>query len=73
MLFQTALFSALVGLVAGAAQDVWAPPITSPTAASVWPIGSAQNVTWDASHPPSEVTNPIGTIVLSKGGVLDIG
>ncbi|THG96492.1 hypothetical protein EW026_g5355 [Hermanssonia centrifuga] len=72
MLFQTALFSALVGLVAGAAQDVWAPPITSPTAASVWSIGSTQNVTWDASHPPSEVTNPIGQIILSKGGVLDV-
>ena len=46
MFAKLAMLAALAGLVAGAAQDVWDPPITSPTAASVWPIGSIQNVTW---------------------------
>ena len=46
MFSKIALFSAFVGLVAAKALDVYAPPITSPTAASVWPIGSVQNVTW---------------------------
>ena len=40
------LFSALTALVAGRALDVWAPPVTSPTAGSIWPKGSVQNVTW---------------------------
>lgn len=46
MFAKVALLSVLTGLAAGAALDVWAPPITSPTAASVWPVGSLQNVTW---------------------------
>ncbi|KAF8904108.1 hypothetical protein CPB84DRAFT_1677535 [Gymnopilus junonius] len=47
-------------------RDVVAPRITSPTADSVWPIGSVQTVTWDTSDlpPPSQITNAIGQIIL---------
>ncbi|KAJ3544403.1 hypothetical protein NM688_g5749 [Phlebia brevispora] len=73
MFSKVAILSVFVSLVAGAALDVWAPPITSPTAASVWPIGSTQNVTWDTSNKPAQVTNPNGLLVLSKDGLLDDG
>ncbi|KAF7798830.1 hypothetical protein EIP86_010056 [Pleurotus ostreatoroseus] len=71
MFSKVALISAFVGLVAGRALDVWSPPITSPTAQSVWPVGSTQNVTWDISGKPAQVTNPNGTIYLAKNGVVD--
>ncbi|KAF7798841.1 hypothetical protein EIP86_010067 [Pleurotus ostreatoroseus] len=71
MFSKLALISAFVGLVAGKALDVWNPPITSPTAHSAWPVGSTQNVTWDTSTKPAQVTNPIGKIVLAKDGTLD--
>ncbi|KAI0265532.1 hypothetical protein BC834DRAFT_969928 [Gloeopeniophorella convolvens] len=50
-----------------AARDVFDPPITSPTSASVWPVGSVQTVTWDTSSAPAQITNPIGQITLGKG------
>ena len=34
----------------GAALDVWVPPITSPTAETVWTVGTQVNVTWCVSH-----------------------
>lgn len=46
MFSKLALLSVLVGLVAGRALDVWDPPVTFPTAQSVWAVGSVQNVTW---------------------------
>lgn len=46
MFSKVILLSAFVGLVASKALDVYAPRITSPTADSVWPVGSVQNVTW---------------------------
>ncbi|KJA24372.1 hypothetical protein HYPSUDRAFT_200596 [Hypholoma sublateritium FD-334 SS-4] len=47
-------------------RDVIAPTITSPTAASVWPIGTTQTVTWDTSNfpPVSQITNIIGQVIL---------
>ncbi|EDR13601.1 uncharacterized protein LACBIDRAFT_292424 [Laccaria bicolor S238N-H82] len=47
-------------------RDVVAPHITSPDANSVWPIGTTQLVTWDTSDlpPDSQITNPIGQIIL---------
>lgn len=46
MLFNLALLTACAGLAAGAALDVWVPPITSPDATTVWTIGTQVNVTW---------------------------
>jgi len=45
---------------------VFDPPITSPTATSVWKVGQIKTVTWDISNlpPDSELTNPNGTLVL---------
>lgn len=40
-----------IAVAAGRALDVWVPPVTAPTAASVWPQGSAQNVTWCVAVP----------------------
>ncbi|PSR72114.1 hypothetical protein PHLCEN_2v12029 [Hermanssonia centrifuga] len=71
MFFKTALLSAFVGLASGAALDVWSPRITSPDAETVWKAGTLQQVTWDTSNPPKQISNPIGMIVLPKAGVLD--
>ncbi|CAL1712673.1 unnamed protein product [Somion occarium] len=35
-------------------------------------VGTKQNVTWDTSDAPTQITNPIGRIILSKGGLLDL-
>ncbi|KAF9532543.1 hypothetical protein CPB83DRAFT_626976 [Crepidotus variabilis] len=50
-----------------AAQDVYSPHITSPTAGVVWTSGQTQTVTWDTSDAPAHITNRIGRIVLRKG------
>ncbi|KAI1786959.1 hypothetical protein LXA43DRAFT_1184813 [Ganoderma leucocontextum] len=49
-----------------AAQDVYVPPVLSPTTGTVWTIGERQNVTWDVSDPPVNITNPQGLILLRK-------
>ncbi|KAF5349848.1 hypothetical protein D9758_014032 [Tetrapyrgos nigripes] len=51
-----------------AALDVFVPPITSPVAGDVWVVGQQKNVTWDTSNAPAHITNPIGQILLAKGG-----
>ncbi|KAM5536530.1 hypothetical protein V8D89_009807 [Ganoderma adspersum] len=52
-----------------AAQDVFVPPVTYPTAGTVWTLGQTQNVTWDVSNAPQNITNNKGMIILRKGGV----
>ena len=41
-----------------AAQDVFVPPVTYPTAGTVWTLGETQNVTWYVlkfgRHPPEK-------------------
>jgi len=67
------LFSLAIGMSASAApvvlsslaeRDVWAPKVTSPNAGTTWKIGSSQTVTWDTSNPPSQVSNPVGSLLL---------
>ncbi|KAI1786968.1 hypothetical protein LXA43DRAFT_1064719 [Ganoderma leucocontextum] len=53
-----------------AAQDVYVPPVLSPTTGTVWTIGERQNVTWDVSDPPVNITNPEGLILLRKDNTL---
>ena len=55
------------------ARDVWVPKILDPTAATVWHVGGTFNVTWALDEKPVNVSNPIGTVYLSKAGRLDIG
>ena len=43
---------------------VVSPPITSPRAGDMWPVGSSQIVTWDTSSIPQSGKNNTGTIVL---------
>ena len=38
--------STYVALVSAAALDVFVPPITSPTADTVWTVGAIETVTW---------------------------
>ncbi|KAJ3489209.1 hypothetical protein NLI96_g2267 [Meripilus lineatus] len=47
-------------------RDVVNPHITSPTAATVWTVGSKQTVTWDTSDlpPPANITNIKGKVIL---------
>jgi hypothetical protein len=50
-------------------RDVYVPPITYPTASTVWKKGQVHNVTWDVSDPPAQITNKIGRIQLREGGL----
>lgn len=50
-----------------ASRDVWVPSILSPNSTSVWVVGGNYTVTWDATNPPSQVTNPQGKIYLRQG------
>ena len=70
-LFATAALSLLSSIAQGQGaiiprktNDVYAPPITSPTAQTVWTIGEMATVTWDNSHKPVNVTNKNGRVVL---------
>ncbi|KAE9405686.1 hypothetical protein BT96DRAFT_1015411 [Gymnopus androsaceus JB14] len=45
-------------------RDVFDPTITSPTASTVWQSGQTVTVTWDTSNIPSQLSNPIGMVVL---------
>ncbi|TFK37438.1 hypothetical protein BDQ12DRAFT_632455, partial [Crucibulum laeve] len=51
-----------------ATDEVFVPQIFSPNTHSVWKVGTQQTVTWDISNPPSEISNPVGLILMSKGG-----
>ncbi|KAI0050994.1 hypothetical protein FA95DRAFT_1535418 [Auriscalpium vulgare] len=58
-------------LSAGAApskRDIWTPPVTYPKKGTSWSAGDTVTVTWDASNPPSRITNPTGQLLL---GYLD--
>ena len=54
-------------------RDVWVPKILDPTAATIWNVGGTYFVKWALDQKPESVTNPIGTVYLSKDGFLDIG
>ncbi|KAK0504097.1 hypothetical protein EDD18DRAFT_1132043 [Armillaria luteobubalina] len=60
------LFSGFVHALPLISRDVISPPITSPTAGAVWTVGQTVMVTWNTTviPPASQVTNPIGKIVL---------
>ncbi|KAF9499040.1 hypothetical protein BDN71DRAFT_1442528 [Pleurotus eryngii] len=58
--------SSFVGAIPVEQRDVFNPPITSPDANTVWRVGDKVNVTWNTSDipPDSQITNPIGRVVL---------
>ncbi|KAK0221761.1 hypothetical protein IW262DRAFT_1482009 [Armillaria fumosa] len=60
------LFSGFVHALPLISRDVISPPITSPTAGAIWTVGQTITVTWNTTviPPASQVTNPIGKIVL---------
>ncbi|TBU29935.1 hypothetical protein BD311DRAFT_796293 [Dichomitus squalens] len=49
-----------------AADDVFSPSVTSPTAGEVWTVGSVQTVTWDTSNIPAANQNQTGLILLGS-------
>ncbi|KAI0737539.1 hypothetical protein C8Q80DRAFT_1114968 [Daedaleopsis nitida] len=71
------LATTLLGAVSQAAyatpvveqRDIWVPDILYPHYQTVWYSGQIHNVTWDLSHKPADVSDPIGTITLRKGGI----
>ncbi|KAK0489241.1 hypothetical protein IW261DRAFT_1443900 [Armillaria novae-zelandiae] len=63
-----ALVASVVATPIHIARDVYDPPITSPDANTVWTVNTTQTVTWDTSDPPTQITNPIGSIMLRKNG-----
>jgi hypothetical protein len=73
--FATLLLSAstiLAAPVEFTPRDVWVPKILSPDATTVWQVGKTYNVTWSLDQKPENVTNPNGTVYLSKNGRLNI-
>jgi hypothetical protein len=73
--FATLLLSAstiLAAPVEFTPRDVWVPKILSPGATTVWQVGKTYNVTWSLDQKPENVTNPNGTVYLSKNGRLNI-
>lgn len=55
-----------------AKRDVWVPSILDPNSTTEWHAGGTYNVTWALDKKPVNVSNPLGTIYLSKGGVINI-
>ncbi|KAF8630010.1 hypothetical protein AX15_003159 [Amanita polypyramis BW_CC] len=72
VLLLVALFGAISTAVPIVIRDVYVPPVRYPKKGTVWKAGSTHNVTWDTSSPPSQITNKIGRIVLSKAGRLQL-
>ena len=54
-------------------RDVWVPKILYPTEGTEWSVGKPYYVEWALDQKPESVTNPNGTIFLSKNGRLDVG
>ncbi|KAF9005433.1 hypothetical protein BDQ17DRAFT_1239999 [Cyathus striatus] len=55
------------------ARDVYSPKLLTPAVGTVWKVGSTQNITWDVSSPPAEITNRTGVIYLKKpSGLIDL-
>ncbi|KAG1743307.1 uncharacterized protein EDB91DRAFT_1017322, partial [Suillus paluster] len=52
-------------------RDVVDPPVTSPTAGTVWHVGEKQLVTWSTNALPVNMTNPVGMLVLGYIILLD--
>ncbi|KAI0656573.1 hypothetical protein C8Q70DRAFT_1010140 [Cubamyces menziesii] len=48
-------------------RDVWDPQLLYPHAGTIWYKGQTHNVTWDNSNPPSDLTDPVGLILLKAG------
>ncbi|KAJ6534169.1 hypothetical protein B0H19DRAFT_1271901 [Mycena capillaripes] len=48
--------------------DVFVPPITFPTAGTMWVSKTQQNVTWDASGAPASISNE-AQLFLRKDGI----
>ncbi|KZV69008.1 hypothetical protein PENSPDRAFT_558618, partial [Peniophora sp. CONT] len=55
-------------LAAAAANKIFVPPITSPTANTKWTSGAAEKVTWDTTNAPATISNR-GTVVLNEAGL----
>ncbi|KAI0321400.1 hypothetical protein OF83DRAFT_1168453 [Amylostereum chailletii] len=53
-------------LVAASANVVYSPKILSPSANTVWTVGSVETVIWDASDAPKDISNA-ASVVLKQG------
>ncbi|KIK67385.1 hypothetical protein GYMLUDRAFT_37498 [Collybiopsis luxurians FD-317 M1] len=49
-------------------RDVFVPQILSPKGGESWVVGQTQSIIWNVSSPPAQITNPVGQILLRKGG-----
>lgn len=72
-LLLSAASTVLAAPVQLSARDVWVPKILSPDASTIWQAGGTYYVTWALDQKPQNVTNPKGTVYLSKDSILDIG
>ena len=70
MFSKTALlaFVSAFAAVNAASEVIFNPTITSPTASTVWTVGTQVNVTWDTSNAPSQISNQ-AQVTLDQGGI----
>ncbi|KAF8895122.1 hypothetical protein BD779DRAFT_702863 [Infundibulicybe gibba] len=47
-------------------RSVYSPNVISPSAGTVWVVGSEVTVTWDTRDRPKDVTNPTGKLLLGQ-------
>ncbi|KAJ7461360.1 hypothetical protein B0H11DRAFT_2285918 [Mycena galericulata] len=64
-IFSVAVIAA-VQAMALTPRDLFDPPITYPKSGTVWFVNQTQNVTWDTSEAPVNITNKVGMIRLRK-------
>ncbi|KLO05970.1 hypothetical protein SCHPADRAFT_705509 [Schizopora paradoxa] len=63
-----AAIALLASYANAAALDVFVPPVLQPKTGASWTVGSVQNVSWDISNAPSQITNNQGLIALAQDG-----
>ncbi|KAF5387000.1 hypothetical protein D9615_001571 [Tricholomella constricta] len=58
-------------VVPRAANDVFVPQITSPTADTVWTMGKTETVTWDTSNAPVNISNGASVYLEGYGRIAE--
>ncbi|KAF8236239.1 hypothetical protein L208DRAFT_1357668 [Tricholoma matsutake] len=56
-------FAYSLAIAPRATLDVWAPTILEPDASTIWQIGKCENVTWDTSNAPVNISNGSGVLL----------
>ena len=52
-------------------RDIWVPTVLFAHNGTMWKTDNHHNVTWDVTHKPTEVSNPVGIIFLRRDGIIN--